>query len=102
MATKSINKITDALAIIAVIHQATSDDEIRKLCVKGAETIALGGIVTVPDVDPQAELRTIKLDKLYAAIDECNSIAGASRSETVKQGCEAIVQSLTAIIQKLN
>lgn len=101
MPTQTIIKITDALALMAIINQATSDEEIRKLCVKGSETIGLWDIIIVPDVDPEAELRTIKLDKLYAAIDQCNSIADASRSETVKQGCQAIVQSITAIIQKL-
>lgn len=101
MATKTINKITDALALMAVINQATSDKEIRELCNKGSETIGLWDIVIVPDVDPAAEIRNIKLDKLYAAIDECNSIADASSSDSVKQGCQAIVQVLTAIIQKL-
>lgn len=101
MATQTINKITDALALLSVINQATTDKEIRKLCVKGSETIGLWDIIIVPDVDPESELRNIKLDKLYAAIDECNAIADASRSETVKQGCQAIVQSITAIIQKL-
>ena len=101
MATQTINKITDALALLSVINQATTDKEIRKLCVKGSETIGLLGIVTVPDVDPAAKLQNIKLDPIYDAINECNSIADASSSKTVKQGCQAIIQSLTAIIQKL-
>ena len=101
MTTQTIDNTAKALALMAVIRQASTDGEIRKLCIGACETIGTNAIVITDDVDPAAELRNIKLDPIYAAIDECNSIADASNSDSVKQGCQAIVQSLTSILQKL-
>ena len=101
MATQTTENIAKALALMSVIRQASSDKEIRELCIKACETIGANEIVVTDDVDPAAELRNIKLDPIYAAIDECNSIADASSSDSVKQGCQAIVQTLTAVLQKL-
>jgi hypothetical protein len=101
MATQTINNIANATALLAIINQATADDEIRRLCKTAAETIGLWEIIIIPDIDPEAVLSNINLDPINAAIDECNAIADASGSETVKQGCHAIKQVLNSILQKL-
>ncbi len=101
MATQTIDKTANALSLMAVIRQATTDEEIRKICINVCTTIGENSIVITDDTDPAAVFRNIKLDPIYAAIDECNSIADASNSDSVKQGCQAIVQSLTSILQKL-
>ena len=103
MATKTFDKIAGALAHLAVVRQATEDAEIRDLCMDAASTIKtkVDDIVILDGVDPAADLRLIKFDPLYDAINECNSIADKSSSPTVKGSCLEIVESLTAVIKKL-
>ncbi len=96
-------KILQGLAHLAVIRQSTEDITIRDLCVEAAASIAaeVDDIVITTGIDPEAELKKIKFDPFYAAIDECDSIADASSSPTVKASCLAIAKSLTAVIHKL-
>ena len=96
-----IDKIALAFAHLGQIRQATSDAAIRTLLDSAADTLAEDCIVICDEVDPAADLKKIRFDQFYAAIDECNAIADASNSETVKASCFAIVESLTAVIKKL-
>ena len=103
MATKTFDKIAGALAHLAVVIQSTDDAEIRDLCTDAASMIKtkVDDIVIVDDVDPAAELKSIRFEPLYEAINECNSIADKSSSPTVKANCLEIVESLTSVIKKL-
>ena len=103
MATKTFDKIAGGLAHLAVVIQSTDDAEIRDLCTDAASIIKtkVDDIVIVVDVDPAAELKLIKFDPFFDAINECNSIADKSSSPTVRASCLEIVVALTAVIKKL-
>src|SRR4051812_28644876 len=103
MATQTFENISKAMAHLAVIRQSTADATIRDLCVATTTTIAaeVDDITIVVEVDPAAVLQKISFEPFYGAIDECDAIADTSSSPTVKASCLAMVQSLTAIINKL-
>ena len=101
MATQKIEKIAQAFAHLAVIKQATSDEETLTLCNTASDLIAEDGIVINDQVDPAAELQMVSLQPFFDAIDECNRIADSSSNPTVKEDCKLIADSLIKIIHKL-
>ena len=101
ISTQKIQKIPHAFAHLAVIKQATSDEDTLMLCNTASDLIAEDGIVINDDVDPAADLQMVSLQPFFDAIDECNRIADSSSNDTIKADCKLIADSLIAIIHKL-